>query len=109
MPVRTIILVAAVALASLAAAAGASAVTIASSRLTVLASPPVPVTVSRKDTRRSCQVAASKARVRLPGPSSAAETERRASTVACEQPPRSNLGLSGALKGAEAGAIAVAG
>jgi hypothetical protein len=70
----------------------------------------VPATaVARKDHVRSCQVGASRSRIKLAGASSAGETERKASTVACEQPPRSNLNLSGGLKGAEASAIAAAG
>jgi hypothetical protein len=68
-----------------------------------------PIALEHKDKLRSCQAAAPRSRVRLPGSSSAGETERRASTVACEQPPLSNLNLSGGLKAAEAGALASAG
>jgi len=52
-----------------------------------------PVGLSRKDQIRSCQVGASRSRVRA-----ANETQRRASTVACEQPPRVKIvGASGGL------------
>lgn len=64
----------------------------------------VPVALERKDRLRSCQVGASRSRV--PG---ASETQRKAATVACEQPPRSNLNLPGGLKAAEAGALAAGG
>ena len=67
------------------------------------------VALAQKDRLRSCQVPAARSRVKLPGPSSSGETERRAATVACEQPPRSNLNLSGGIKAAEAGALATAG
>ena len=68
-----------------------------------------PVVLQHKDKLRSCQVAAPRSRIKLPGSSSAGETERRASTVACEQPPRSNLNLSGGIKAAEASALVSAG
>ena len=83
--------------------------TIAPSLLGSLRTSSVATDVVRKDSRRSCQAGASRSRVKLPGPSSAGETERRASTVACEQPPRSQPNLSGALSSAETGAIATAG
>jgi hypothetical protein len=63
-----------------------------------------PIAATRKDSLRSCQAGAERSRARA-----ATETERRASTVACEQPPRSNLSLSSGLKSAEASAIAAAG
>jgi len=61
-------------------------------------------TVVRKETQRSCQAGASRSRVHAAG-----QTERRSSTVACEQPPRANMNLSTGLKTAEAGAVAAAG
>ena len=66
-----------------------------------------PVALAHKDKLRSCQAAAPRSRIKLPG--SAGETERRAATVACEQPPRSNLDLSGGVKAAEASALVSAG
>ncbi len=63
-----------------------------------------PPAAVKKETRRSCQAGASRSRIRMAG-----ETARRSSTVACEQPPRSNLDLSGALKSAQAAAVAAAG
>ena len=64
----------------------------------------VPVSLTRKDHMRSCQVGASRSRLHA-----ASETERKAATVACEQPPRSNVNLPGGLKAAEAGALAAGG
>jgi hypothetical protein len=58
---------------------------------------PVPVVIKSKDKIRSCQAGASKSRVRLPGP--AGETVRKASTVACEQPPRSEVNVASLLTG----------
>ena len=65
--------------------------------------------LARKDQMRSCQVGANRSRIKLAGSSSAGETERKASTVACEQPARANLNLSGGLQRAAAGAIAAGG
>jgi hypothetical protein len=59
---------------------------------------------ARSDRLHSCQAGARRSQARA-----ANETQRKASTVACEQPPRSNLNVSNALKGAEAGAIAAGG
>jgi hypothetical protein len=103
---------AAIALVAFAAAPSALAsgtVTIAPGLVDTLRVSTAATEVVRKDNRRSCQAGASRSRVRLPGPSSAGETERRASAVACEQPPRSQPNLSGALSSAETGAIATAG
>jgi hypothetical protein len=63
-----------------------------------------PVVLTKKDRMKSCQVGASRSRVR-----GATETQRKASTVACEQPPRSSVNLSGGLKAAEAAAILAGG
>jgi len=69
--------------------------------LRALSAHAVPAALSRnKDQMRSCQVGASRARVR-----GATETERKASTVACEQPARANLNLPSGLKSAETGAL----
>jgi hypothetical protein len=68
-----------------------------------------PVALTRKDKVRSCQAPASRSRIPLPGSSTAGETERRASTVACEQPPRSAPNVSAGLKAAEAAAILAGG
>src|ERR1700674_1061065 len=62
-----------------------------------------PVTLTRRDHLRSCQVGANQARFRA-----ATETERKAATVACEQPANANLNLS-RLKAIEAGALAANG
>ena len=66
-------------------------------------SPFAPVSLARQDQMRSCQAGAPKSRVRV-----ANETERRAATVACEQPARANLDLS-RIKAAEAAALAANG
>ena len=79
------------------------ALSIGSAQLVPLRLAPAPAS-ARKEIQRSCQVGASRARARAAG-----QTERRSSTVACEQPPRSNLDLSGALRGAQAAAVAAAG
>jgi hypothetical protein len=65
--------------------------------------------VSRKHRLHSCQTGDRDARVKLPGPSAVGETERKAATVACEQPPRSDLNLSSGLKSAETSALIAAG
>src|SRR5437868_2666663 len=65
--------------------------------------------VARKDTRHSCQTGPSAKRVRLPGPAPVGETERKAAAVACEQPPRSEPNITGALQTAQTGAIAALG
>jgi hypothetical protein len=65
--------------------------------------------VARKDRLRSCQAGDRRRNVHLPGPTAAGETERKAATVACEQPPRGNLDLSGGLKNAQASALIAAG
>jgi hypothetical protein len=103
------IVLAGVTLAAAPSALARNAVTISPSLLGSLSASSLTSDVVRKDSRRSCQAGASRSRGKLPGPSGAAETERRNSTVACEQPPRSQPKLSGALSSAEAGALATAG
>jgi hypothetical protein len=104
--------VAAVALAALATASAAPAkntVTIGGSFVKPLRPAAVPTPVAAKDTRHSCQAGASRKRIILPGPASVSETERKAAVVACEQPPRSHLNVSGALQTAQTGGIAAVG
>lgn len=91
------------ALAAAPAASARSALSIEPARLVPSAAAHL-TPAAKKESRRSCQAGASRSRVRAAG-----ETERRSSTVACEQPPRSNLNLSGALKAAQAAAVAAAG
>jgi hypothetical protein len=59
---------------------------------------PVPLATARRDKIRSCQVGASKSRIRIPGP--AGETLRKASTVACEQPPWTSVNVASLLNAA---------
>ena len=105
----------AVAILALGAVPGASArssVTIANGVLAALhAHATVSQAVEREGTRkvRSCQAGDDRSRVKLPGPTVATETERRAATLACEQPPRSNLNLNDGLKNAQAAALIAAG
>lgn len=106
---RLVVTLALLVLAAAPAALAKSTVTIPSGLVGTLRIQSAATTIARKDHIRSCQVGASRSRIKLAGSSSAGETERKASTVACEQPPRSSLNLSGGLKGAEAGAIASAG
>jgi hypothetical protein len=95
-----------VALAALALAAApvAPAVTIGPKLLAALSVHSVATSaavVEQKDKLRSCQVGdAHRAHARSAG----GETQRRASTVACEQPPRSTPNLSG-LSNVETGAV----
>jgi hypothetical protein len=100
-------LVALLALAATPSALARGTVTINSrivAELKGLPLPAVPVALTRKDHSRSCQVGASRSAVRP-----ANETERKAATVACEQPPRSTINLPGGIKAAEAGALAAGG
>jgi hypothetical protein len=108
---HTKLLLIAVALAALALAATpvAPAVTIAPKLLATLSLHPVSTTVvvQQKDKLRSCQVGdGHRAHARSAG--RAGETQRRAATVACEQPPRSTPTLSG-LSNSETGAVLGAG
>jgi hypothetical protein len=59
---------------------------------------PVPLSTTRKDKIKSCQVGASESRIRIPGP--AGETVRKASTVACEQPPWTSVNVASLLNAA---------
>jgi hypothetical protein len=100
----------AVAAVALAAVPSAPAVTIGNGLLATLhAHATVGDVVSRKHNLRSCQAGDDRSRVKLPGPALTQETERKSSTVACEQPPKSGLNLNGGLKGAEASALIAAG
>jgi hypothetical protein len=86
----------------------APAVTIAPKLLATLGPQPVlkvDTTLTRKDRLRSCQVGDGK-RAHAQSAGRAGETQRRAATVACEQPPRSTpkLGLSNAQAAAVLGA-----
>jgi hypothetical protein len=99
----------AVAALALGAVPAAPAVTIGNGLIAALHSQaPLAEAVARKDKQRSCQAADERQRVKLPGPTVAGSTERRSATVACEQPPRSNLNI-GNLKAAEASALIAAG
>ena len=98
-----------VAALALAATPVAPAVTIAPKLLAALTLRPAATAavVEQKDKLRSCQVGdAHRAHTRSAG--RAGETQRRAGTVACEQPPRSTPNLSG-LSNSETGAILGAG
>jgi hypothetical protein len=100
----------AVAALALAAAPSAPAVTIGDKLLAALhAHATAGEVVSRKSKLHSCQAGDDRNRVRLPGPELTRETERKAATVACEQPPKGGLDLNGGLKGAEASALIAAG
>jgi hypothetical protein len=65
--------------------------------------------VSRKHRLNSCQAGDRSSRIKLPGPTAARETERKAAAVACEQPPKGNLNFSGGLKHAETSALIAGG
>ena len=95
-------MLAVLALVAVPAAAAKSTVTIGGLALARLHAIPLQTTIVRKETTRSCQAGASKARVKA-----ANETQRRASTVACEQPPRSNVLPS--LSSTQAAAVTAAG
>ena len=99
-----------VAALALAAAPTAPAVTIGNNLLAALhAHATTADVVSRKGKLHSCQAGDDRSRVKLPGPQITRETERKASTVACEQPPKSGLNLGGGLKSAEASALIAGG
>jgi hypothetical protein len=68
---------------------------------------PVPLAATRKDRLKSCQVGASKSRIRIPGP--AGETLRKASTVACEQPPWTSVNVASLLNAAGGAAFGAGG
>src|SRR5258707_11316376 len=91
------VLVSLPALAATPAALAKGSVSIDGRIVATLKTAPAQVALAGKDRLHSCQAGASKARVHT-----ANETQRKASTVACEQPPRSQVNLSGGLKAAEA-------
>lgn len=100
----------AVAALALVAVPSAPAVTIGSGLVAALhAHATAADVVSRKHKLHSCQAGDDRSRVRLPGPKLTRETERKASTVACEQPPKGGLNFNGGLKGAETSALLAAG
>jgi hypothetical protein len=100
------------------AALAKGSVTIGSGTLAALRSAPaqpVPAHLTsaqlaprKKDSLHSCQAGDRRSHVRT-NASPVGETERKAAVVACEQPPRSGLNLSGGMKGAEASALIAAG
>jgi len=102
MPVS--VAIASLVLAAAPAALARGTLSIETAQLTPLHVAQLAPAVARKETQRSCQAGASRSRIHAGN-----ATVRRSSTVACEQPPRSNLNLSGALKGAQAAAVAAAG
>jgi hypothetical protein len=68
-----------------------------------------PVKIVRKrDTMRSCQAGDHRPRTRT-ATANARETQRQSGSVACEQPPRSELNFSNGLKSAQAAAVAAVG
>jgi len=73
-------------------------------------SPPIQtVAVGSSETQeRSCEAGRTKSRVRVGGSNRLGQVERKGAVVACEQPPRSILNITG-LKTAEANAITAAG
>jgi hypothetical protein len=99
----------AVAALALGAAPVAPAVTIAPKLLASLQARPVfatvPGVVTRKDRLRSCQAGTGN-RAGTQAVGRAGETQRRASTVACEQPPRSVPNLPGLSNAQTAGVLA---
>jgi hypothetical protein len=101
-----------VALGAVPGASARSSVTLPSGVLAALhAHATVSQAVNRSGKRkvRSCQAGDDRSRIRLPGPTVATETERRAATLACEQPPKSGLNLNDGLKNAQAAAMIAAG
>jgi hypothetical protein len=94
------------------AALAKGSVTIGSDTLKALRAPHTTlVTVSvtkKKDTLRSCQAGDRRSHVRTSA-SPLGETQRQAATVACEQPPRSELNFSNGMKHAQSAALAAAG
>jgi hypothetical protein len=101
----------AVAALALAAAPVAPAVTLPGGLLAALhARASASDAVAQKNgRRRSCQAGDERSRIRLAGPEPVRETERRSATLACEQPPKTEINLNGGLKGAEASALVAAG
>src|SRR5436309_9754944 len=98
----------ATAIVALAAAAPAGAVTIdksVSSALRVSQSAAL-ATAAKTDKLHSCQVGDRRART---GATTAAQAERKAAVVACEQPPKSNLLTPDSVAKATAAALSVLG
>jgi hypothetical protein len=67
------------------------------------------VAVASTETQeRSCEAGKAKSRVRVGGSNRLGQAERKGAVVACEQPPRSILNVTG-LKSAETNALTAAG
>jgi hypothetical protein len=63
---------------------------------------------STETQERSCEARRAKSRIRVDNSNKVGQVERKGAVVACEQPPRSFVNVSG-LKTAETNAIAAAG
>jgi hypothetical protein len=98
----------ATAVAALAVAAPAAAVNIPKSVSSALhvSSPAAPAAATKSDKLHSCQAGDRRART---AETSAAQTERKAAVVACEQPPKSNLLTPDSVAKATAAALSVLG
>ena len=98
----------ATAVAALAVAAPAAAISVPKSVTSALhVSSPVAVAAATKgDKLHSCQAGDRRART---GETTAGQTERKAAVVACEQPPRSNLLTPDSVAKATAAALSVIG
>ena len=98
----------ATAVAALALAAPAGAITIDKTAASTLrsASPIAIASTAKADKLHSCQAGDRRART---GATTAAQTERKAAVVACEQPPKSNLLTPDSIAKATAAALSVIG
>jgi hypothetical protein len=98
----------ATAVAALAVAAPSGAITIDRSAANALrsGSPIAVANAAKSDKLHSCQAGDRRARV---GATTAAQTERKAAVVACEQPPKSNLLTPDSVAKATAAALSVIG
>ena len=99
----------ATAVAALAAAAPAAAVTVPKSisgALRVSSAATIAAATTKSDKLHSCQAGDRRART---AETSAVQTERKAAVVACEQPPGSNLLTPDAVAKATAAALSVIG
>ena len=98
----------ATAVVALALAAPAAAVNIGKSVSSALhvSSPAALAAAAKSDKLHSCQVGDRRART---GATTAAQAERKAAVVACEQPPKSNLLTPDSVAKATAAALAVLG
>jgi antitoxin component of MazEF toxin-antitoxin module len=98
----------ATAVAALAVAAPAAAVTVPKSVSSALrvTTPATIAAATKSDKLHSCQAGDRRART---AETSAAQTERKAAVVACEQPPRSNLLTPDSVAKATAAALSVLG